>query len=245
MARSSALFPLALLLTACAGRPPAPAVPGPVPATDCTTYVEGFGSFPDKYASHGYPEAPRARELFAYLKERPRPTPADRAKLEAERAKLASPPPKLEDQIAYFAELGELSRECALDKVSGGFETLATNADAFNFSPTEKSDLRGEMLRFLRDEDRDHVSLISVLGRAVLAETAVRTGIVAATPETEAKIAALAKEGLLKTKGIGLRYFSRTPKPGQEMNGFFKAARESERLAEDYRTRLNALLPAR
>ncbi|MBS1961303.1 MAG: hypothetical protein JST04_03730 [Bdellovibrionales bacterium] len=243
MARSP-ILPLALLLPACAGSPPAPATK-PVPPVDCATYSEGFGSFPDKYASHGYPEGPSARELFAYLKARPRPTAADRAKLDEERARLASPPEKLEDQIAYFTELGELSRECALDKISGGFETLATYADAFRFSPAEKADLRNEILRYVRDDDRDHVSLVSVLGRAVLADTAARAGILRTTPETEAKLSELAREGLLKTKGIGLRNFSRTPKPGHEMAGFFSAARESERLAEEYRSRLDALLPSR
>ncbi len=235
------ILSLILLLTACAGKSPAPSEP--VPATDCAAYSEGFGSFPDKYASHGYPEGPRARELFTYLKERPRRTPEERAKLEAERAKLSTPPEKLEDQIAYFAELAELSRECALDKVTGGFETLATNADAFRFSPAEKSDLRREILRYLRDEEREHVSLVSVLGRAVLAETAARAGFLESSPEVRAELSALAKEGLLKTRGIGLRNFSKTPKPGNEMAGFFNASREADRLAEEYRSRLNKLIP--
>ena len=228
-------------VAACASRKPAPA-PSPEPDLDCPTYSAGFGSFPDTHGTPGRPALESARRLFAYLKRRPRVKPADREAIARDRALLDHPPAKLEDQVAFFAEYGTLTHECALESVLDGWRTLARDARAFGFDEAEIAAIRAELVAYLRDDDHEVYSLVAALGRLNLADSAARFGFLDVSPTTRKALTALADRGMRDLKRLGNRSFGKTPKPGEEMSTFLTAARDAAALTPHYMDELRSIL---
>jgi hypothetical protein len=170
-----------LLLAGCAGisrhspTTTAPEAPSSEFRAVCDRYVEGFGRFYSLEArvSHApLKDGIAARELLAYLRDRPRRSESDRIArnraLHALRTAKANDPKTPSTVSAFFA----LTRECDYVNVPYGWTTLINDRKRFVFTKSERRKFRKDFLAYLRDDDSVAADFTSAALRIRLATLA-------------------------------------------------------------------------
>ena len=249
-------FASILLVAGCAGlsrrssTPPAPEPPSSEFRAVCDRYVEGFGRFyslEERVARTPLRDGLVARELIAYLRERPRRSEADRTArnraLHALRSAVGEqnahrPKPNDPKTPANVTAFFALTRECDYVNVPYGWTTLVEDRKRFKFTGPEKKKFRKDFLAYLRDDDSVAADFTSAALRIRLADTAAEEKLFTLDRPARRKLEKLKAEAdsdpLVSRAAV-------TTDPEERAKGMVAEASRSARLLG----RLRRLLPAK
>lgn len=174
-----------VLLSACAGiQRNAPETPTAPPSaaddfrTACERYVEGFNRFftiEARIKNVPFADPGSPRDLFEYLKARPRWAEAELATRRRALRALRAATPKQPNIATALAQFHSRTRECDYGNVPYGWANLVEFRKEYAFDRAELKKLRREVLAYLRDDESVAVELASVSARVKLADAAVKS----------------------------------------------------------------------